>query len=56
MFKDLYKKDLIPPETITMTHREALEQYMAGKIIFYQGGSNFLNMIRENAPSPCWTK
>ena len=51
MFKDLYKKDLIPPETITMTHREALEQYMAGKIVFYQGGSNFLNMIRENAPS-----
>ena len=51
MFKDLYKKDLIPPETITMTHREALEQFMAGKIIFYQGGSNFLNMIRENAPS-----
>jgi putative chitobiose transport system substrate-binding protein len=51
MFKDLYKKDLIPAETVTMTHREALEQYMAGKIIFYQGGSNFLNMIRENAPS-----
>ena len=51
MFKTLYEKDLIPPETITMTHREALEQYMAGKIIFYQGGSNFLNMIKENAPS-----
>ena len=51
MFKTLYQKDLIPPETITMTHREALEQYMAGKIIFYQGGANFLNMIRENAPS-----
>ena len=51
MFKNLYKKDLIPPETITMTHREALEQYMAGKIVFYQGGSNFLNMIKENAPS-----
>ena len=51
MFKILYEKDLIPPETITMTHREALEQYMAGKIIFYQGGSNFLNMIKENAPS-----
>ena len=51
MFRDLYKNDLIPPETITMTHREALEQYMAGKIVFYQGGSNFLNMIRENAPS-----
>lgn len=51
MFKNLYEKDLIPPETITMTHREALEQYMAGKIVFYQGGSNFLNMIKENAPS-----
>lgn len=51
MFKTLYEKDLIPPETITMTHREALEQYMAGKIVFYQGGSNFLNMIKENAPT-----
>lgn len=51
MFKTLYEKDFIPPETITMTHREALEQYMAGKIIFYQGGSNFLNMIKENAPT-----
>lgn len=50
MFKNLYQKDLIPPETITMTHREALEQYMAGKIVFYQGGANFLNMIKENAP------
>ena len=50
MFKTLYQKGLIPPETITMTHREALEQYMAGKIVFYQGGANFLNMIKENAP------
>lgn len=50
MFKNLYQKDLIPPETITSTHREALEQFMAGKIIFYQGGANFLNMIKENAP------
>ena len=50
MFKTLYQKGLIPPETITMTHREALEQYMAGKLVFYQGGANFLNMIKENAP------
>lgn len=50
MFKELYQKGLIPPETITMTHREALEQYMAGKLVFYQGGANFLNMIKENAP------
>lgn len=50
MFKKLYQNELIPAETITMTHREALEQYMAGKIVFYQGGANFLNMIKENAP------
>lgn len=50
IFKELYLKDLIPKETITMTHREALEQYMAGKVVFYQGGANFLNMIKENAP------
>jgi putative chitobiose transport system substrate-binding protein len=51
MYKELYQKGLIPPESITFTHREALEQYMAGKIVFYQGGANFLNMIKENAPS-----
>ena len=51
MYKNLYQKELIPPESITFTHREALEQYMAGKIVFFQGGANFLNMIKENAPS-----
>ncbi len=50
MFKNLYNSNLIPQETINMTHREALEQYMSGKIVFYQGGANFLNMIKENAP------
>ncbi|MDO5307797.1 MAG: extracellular solute-binding protein, partial [bacterium] len=50
MFKKMYQNDLIPAESITLTHREALEQYMAGKIVFYQGGANFLNMIKENAP------
>ncbi len=51
MYKDLYQKDLIPKESITFTLREALEQYMAGKIVFFQGGANFLTMIKENAPS-----
>ena len=51
MFKNLYQKELIPAERITFTHRESLEQYMAGKIVFFQGGANFLNMIKENAPS-----
>lgn len=51
LFKNLYDKDLIPKETITQTHREALEKYMAEQIVFFQAGANFLNMIKENAPS-----
>lgn len=50
-FKDLYIKDLIPKESITQTHREALEKYMSGNIVLFQSGANFLNMIKENAPS-----
>lgn len=51
MFKNLYENNLIPKETITQTHREALEKYMAEQTIFFQAGANFLNMIKENAPS-----
>ena len=51
MFKKMYEKDLIPKESITQTHREALEKYMAEKIVFFQAGANFLTMIKENAPS-----
>lgn len=50
-FKDLYAKNLIPKESITQTHREALEKYMAGNIVIFQAGANFLTMIKENAPS-----
>lgn len=51
LFKNLYENEYIPRESITQTHREALEKYMSGKIVFFQAGANFLNMIRENAPS-----
>lgn len=50
-FKNLYEKDLIPKESVTQTHHEALEKYMAEQIVFFQAGANFLNMIKENAPS-----
>lgn len=50
-FKDLYKKGLIPKESITQTHREALEKYMSENIALFQSGANFLNMIKENAPT-----
>lgn len=50
-FKTLYIKNLIPKESITQTHREALEKYMSENIVLFQAGANFLNMIKENAPS-----
>lgn len=49
-YKKLYNNDLIPKETITQTHREALEKYMSENIVLFQAGANFLNMIKENAP------
>ena len=51
MFKTLSNQNLIPKESITQTHREALEKYMSENIALFQAGANFLNMIKENAPS-----
>ncbi len=51
MFKNLYNQELIPKETITITLQEALEKYMSGNIALLTAGANFLNMIKENAPS-----
>jgi putative chitobiose transport system substrate-binding protein len=51
MFKNLYAKNLIPKETISMTLSEALEKYMSENIALIGAGANFLNMIKENAPS-----
>ena len=50
-YRDLYKQKLIPEESVTQTHREALEKYMSGNIVTIQAGANFLNMIKENAPN-----
>jgi len=50
LFKDAYDNKYIPPSSAVQSHREALEQYMAGKLVFLVTGANFLNMIEENAP------
>ena len=49
-FRELYQTGLIPKDTVALTHREAFEQYMSGKSVFFQAGANFLNMLKENAP------
>jgi len=50
-FKEMYDKNFIPRESITQTHRDSLEKYMAGQLAYLVTGANFLNMIKENAPS-----
>ena len=49
--KRLYDNNYIPKESVTQTHRDSLEKYMSGKLIFLVTGANFINMIKENAPS-----
>ena len=42
LFKYLYQNDLIPKESVTQTHREALEQFMSGqKTLKYDAGESF---------------
>ena len=48
--KDIYRLDFIPKESITLSHREALEKYMSGQLLLLPAGANFLNIIKENAP------
>lgn len=50
-FRTMYSKNLMPKETVTMTLQEALEKYMSENILLIGAGANFLNMIKENAPS-----
>ena len=51
IFKNLYDRNLIPKETVTITLQESLEKYISGNIVLIGAGANFLNMIKENAPS-----
>jgi len=50
MFDDMYKKGYLPKDTLTLNHREVIEQYMAKNAVFIVAGSNFIKMIKENAP------
>ena len=50
IWSELYSSNFIPKESITQTHREALEKYMSGELAMLQTGANFLVMIKDNAP------
>ena len=49
--RTMYDSGKIPKESITQTHREALEKYMSGQLSYLVTGANFLNIIKENAPN-----
>lgn len=45
------KNGLLLKDTLTITHRENIEKYMSGSASFIIAGSNFISMIKENAPT-----
>ncbi len=49
MFNDMYKKEIIPKDSLTINHREVVEKYMAGDTMAVVVGGNFVKMIEENA-------
>lgn len=48
--QEAYASGCFPKESLTQTHRESLEKFMAEEILMFEGGSNFINLIKENAP------
>lgn len=50
MFDDMYKNNLLPKDILTINHREMIEKYMSNQALLIVAGSNFINMIKQNAP------
>ncbi|MBW4498028.1 MAG: sugar ABC transporter substrate-binding protein [Scytonema hyalinum WJT4-NPBG1] len=48
---DLYKKGLLPKETLTQGHRHAVDLYQAGETALLFSGGEFLENIGKNAPA-----
>ncbi|WP_414564067.1 MULTISPECIES: ABC transporter substrate-binding protein [unclassified Anabaena] len=47
---DLYKKGLLPRESLTQGHRQAIDLYQSGQTAFLASGPEFLKTIGNNAP------
>ncbi len=50
MFNDMYKNNLLPKDVLTINHREVIEKYMSSQTLIVVAGSNFIDMIKQNAP------
>ena len=49
-FNQLYKNNLISKDSLSINHREMVEKYMSKNAAFVVVGTNFLNMVEQNAP------
>ena len=49
-FNQMYKKEQMPKDTLTLSHREVIEKYMSNQASIIVAGSNFINMIKKSAP------
>jgi len=49
MFNEMYKSNNFPKDILTINHREVVEKYMSEKAAIIVAGSNFINMIKQNA-------
>lgn len=47
---DLAKKGIIPKDSVTQGHREAIDKFQAGQTAVLLSGPQFLNIIKQNAP------
>lgn len=49
-FNKMYKNGYLPKDTLSINHREVIEKYMSSQVGLIVAGSNFIKMIKENAP------
>jgi putative chitobiose transport system substrate-binding protein len=47
---NLAKKEVIPRDSVTQGHREAIDKFQAGETAILVSGPQFLNIIKQNAP------
>ena len=50
MFDEMYRRDELPKDILTINHREVIEKYMSNQAAVIVAGSNFIKMIKQNAP------
>ena len=49
MFDDMYAKEFLPKDVLTINHREMIEKYMSNQALSIVAGSNFIKTIKQNA-------